>query len=97
MCMGIGCSSAGNSPKLLQVFSSASCMSFITRITDLQRFTVFIEANKPPKAMIAYEKALDWQGLFDLAIRSDIEEEDLISMGTRVAGTCGSITLKQKR
>lgn len=36
--------------------------------------------------MIAYEKALDWQELFDLAVLDGVEEEELVSMGYRVAG-----------
>jgi len=36
--------------------------------------------------MMAYEKALDWQELFDLAVLGETDEEDLTSMGYRVAG-----------
>lgn len=45
-----------------------------------------MEAGKPPKAMIAFEKALEWQELFDMAMRDEMDEEDLNSMGHRVAG-----------
>lgn len=45
-----------------------------------------MEAAKPPKAMIAFEKALDWQELFELAMRDEMDAEDLSSMGYRVAG-----------
>lgn len=48
--------------------------------------TVFVEASKPPKALIAFEKALEWQELFDLAARDDMDEEELAAMGVRVAG-----------
>lgn len=37
--------------------------------------------------MIAYEKALEWQELFDLAVLDQMDEEDIIAMGYRVAGT----------
>ncbi|KAF9047491.1 pol II transcription elongation factor [Panaeolus papilionaceus] len=50
-----------------------------------QAATVFIEAKRNQKAMIAYEKALDWQELFDLAVLDGVEEEELVSMGYRVA------------
>ena len=36
--------------------------------------------------MIAYERALEWQELFDLAVREGISEEDVIDMGYRIAG-----------
>ena len=48
--------------------------------------SVFIEAGKPPKALVAYEKALKWPELFDLAAREKIPEEDIVSMAYRVAG-----------
>lgn len=38
------------------------------------------------KAMVAYEKALEWQELFDLALREHMSEVDIISMGYRIAG-----------
>lgn len=48
---------------------------------------VFIEAKKAQKAMIAFEKALEWQELFDLAAMESVLEEDIVAMGYRVAGT----------
>ena len=36
--------------------------------------------------MIAYEKALDWRELFDLAVRENTPEDKLVEMGLRVAG-----------
>ena len=36
--------------------------------------------------MIAYEKALDWKELFDLAVRESTPEDELVEMGLRVAG-----------
>jgi len=35
--------------------------------------------------MIAYEKALDWRELFDLAVRESTQEDELAEMGLRVA------------
>jgi hypothetical protein len=50
-------------------------------------FTVFVEAKRNNKAMIAHEKALEWQELFDLALLDeDVDEEDIVAMGYRVAG-----------
>lgn len=36
--------------------------------------------------MVAHEKSLDWQELFDLAGRTDVSEDDIAAMGYRVAG-----------
>ena len=47
---------------------------------------MFAQAEKPAKAMIAYEKALDWRELFDLAVRESTLEDELAEMGLRVAG-----------
>lgn len=40
--------------------------------------------------MVAYEKALDWQDLFELAVRTELSEEDLVAMAYRVAEDLGS-------
>lgn len=37
--------------------------------------------------MVAYEKALEWQELFELAGRTRTPDDELISMGYRVAGS----------
>ncbi|KAF7294045.1 polymerase II transcription elongation factor [Mycena kentingensis (nom. inval.)] len=50
-----------------------------------QAASVFIQAAALSKAMVAQEKGLDWQELFDLAARTGISEEDLVAMGYRVA------------
>ncbi|KAF8963616.1 IKI3 family-domain-containing protein [Flammula alnicola] len=51
-----------------------------------QAATVFVEAKRINKAMIAHEKALEWQELFDLALLDhDMSEEDIVEMGYRVA------------
>ena len=36
--------------------------------------------------MIAHEKALEWQELFNLAVLDEMDEEDIVAMGYRVAG-----------
>ena len=36
--------------------------------------------------MIAYERALDWRELFDLAIRESTSQDELAEIGLRVAG-----------
>jgi elongator complex protein 1 len=38
--------------------------------------------------MLAHEKALQWQELFDLAVREELPEDEIVSMGYRVAGSC---------
>jgi elongator complex protein 1 len=45
-----------------------------------------VEAEKTSKAIVAFEKALEWQALFDLALHERMSGEDVISMGYRVAG-----------
>jgi elongator complex protein 1 len=37
--------------------------------------------------MVAYEKALEWQELFELAARTKLSEDDINSMGYRIAGS----------
>jgi elongator complex protein 1 len=46
---------------------------------------VYVEADALSKAMVSYEKALDWQDLFELAVRTETSDEDLVAMGYRVA------------
>ena len=55
---------------------------------------VFTEAHQPSKAMIAYEKALNWQDLFDLAAREHVGEEEIVSMGYRVSGLVATVSLE---
>ncbi|KAA1476949.1 Elongator complex protein 1 [Dentipellis sp. KUC8613] len=50
-----------------------------------QSAIVFVEAQKPFKALIAYEKGLQWRELFDLAVRENTSQDDLADMGYRVA------------
>jgi len=41
--------------------------------------------------MIAHERGLEWQELFDIAVREDFSEADMVDMGYRVAGTLSSM------
>ncbi|RDB24885.1 Elongator complex protein 1 [Hypsizygus marmoreus] len=50
-----------------------------------QAASVFIEAQNFSKAMLAHEKALEWQELFYLAAQTDLPEEDLVSTAYRIA------------
>lgn len=49
---------------------------------------VFVEANSLQKAMVSYEKALEWQDLFELALRHSelVNAEDIQAMAYRVSG-----------
>lgn len=53
-------------------------------------FSVFIEAMQPAKAMIAYEKALQWRELMDLAERENTPQEDIEALAYRIAGSGSS-------
>ena len=48
--------------------------------------SVFRRAQKPEKAMIAHEKALDWQELFELAVQQELSVEGLKDIAYRIAG-----------
>ncbi|TFK44978.1 IKI3 family-domain-containing protein [Crucibulum laeve] len=50
-----------------------------------QAAAVFVQAQKSSKAMVAYEKALEWQELFDLAVRSEVDPEDITITAYRIA------------
>ena len=47
---------------------------------------VFTQAQCLSKAMLAHERALEWQELFDLAARTSMPEDDIINTGYRIAG-----------
>lgn len=47
---------------------------------------VFIEASQLTKAMIAYEKALQWRELMRLAEHENMPHEDIAAMAYRIAG-----------
>ncbi|KAF8058697.1 pol II transcription elongation factor [Lyophyllum atratum] len=50
-----------------------------------QAASAFMEAQCISKAMVAHEKALEWQELFYLAAQTRMPEEDIVSTGYRVA------------
>ncbi|KAG6878289.1 hypothetical protein C0992_008296 [Termitomyces sp. T32_za158] len=50
-----------------------------------QAASVFLEAQNFSKAMVAHEKALEWQELFYLASHTGMSEEEMIATGYRVA------------
>jgi elongator complex protein 1 len=47
---------------------------------------VFIDAQQPQKAMLAYEKALSWRELFELVQLQQVDREDIVAIAYRVAG-----------
>lgn len=56
-----------------------------TSLTDFLGLA-FVQAKRLRKAMVAYEKALMWQELFDIAVNVKLESEELREMALRVAG-----------
>ena len=48
--------------------------------------TVFRQAKKMQKAMLAHEKALEWQEVFELALQESLSAEELKEIGYRLAG-----------
>ncbi|KAF8885990.1 IKI3 family-domain-containing protein [Infundibulicybe gibba] len=50
-----------------------------------QAASAFIETKAFAKAMVAHEKALEWQELFDIAIRVGMSNENIASTGYRIA------------
>lgn len=49
---------------------------------------VFVEASNHRKAMVAHEKALEWQELFMLAVQNDVSDAELVETAYRIAGEC---------
>jgi elongator complex protein 1 len=45
-----------------------------------------MDAQRPQKAMLAYEKALLWRELFELAQLQKVDQEEIVAMAYRVAG-----------
>jgi elongator complex protein 1 len=45
-----------------------------------------MDAQRPQKAMLAYEKALLWRELFELAQLQRVDHEEFVAMAYRVAG-----------
>ncbi|KAF9450112.1 IkappaB kinase complex, IKAP component [Macrolepiota fuliginosa MF-IS2] len=50
-----------------------------------QAASVFIEAKKGKKAMVAHEKALEWQELFMLAVENEMSDDEIVETAYRVA------------
>ncbi|TFK50763.1 pol II transcription elongation factor [Heliocybe sulcata] len=50
-----------------------------------QAALAFLEADKKQKALVAYEKALEWQELFDLAVSSELPDNEIMDMGWRIS------------
>jgi elongator complex protein 1 len=44
-----------------------------------------MDAQRLQRAMLAYEKALSWRELFELAQLQKVEHEDLVAIAYRVA------------
>lgn len=55
--------------------------------------SVFILAQKPLKVMLAYEKALQWQELFELALREGVSSDEIIAMAYRVSGSNDTVVI----
>ncbi|KAI0278772.1 IKI3 family-domain-containing protein [Russula aff. rugulosa BPL654] len=55
-----------------------------------QSALVFMDAQRPQKAMLAYEKALLWRELFELAQLQKVDQEEIVAMAYRVAEDLGS-------
>ncbi|KAG8891472.1 hypothetical protein FRC00_013629, partial [Tulasnella sp. 408] len=49
-----------------------------------QAALAFVQASKPQRAIIAYEKAYAWQELFALAVKEGSSFDELVQMGQRV-------------
>ena len=81
--MASTCSRGENSRRQLLVGSTQNNRG--TR-PELSTRPVFVQAKNPAKAMIAYERALDWRELFDLAVRESTPQDKLVEVGLRVAG-----------
>ena len=47
---------------------------------------VFRQAQTFDKAMLAYEKALYWQDLFDIAVQQKMPKDEIVEVAYRVAG-----------
>lgn len=54
-------------------------------LTDLQTSIAFADATALPKAMVAHEKALQRQSLFDIS--AVLSDENLFATGYSVAGS----------
>lgn len=82
--MATGCLSDGNSDKQQQA-SQWVCFPPVL----LMFLLVFTQAQSLSKAMLAHERALEWQELFDLAVRTSMAEGNIVTTGYRIAGLLG--------
>jgi elongator complex protein 1 len=60
--------------------------SFCAGIRSHLSIIAFLEAGSTQKAMVTFEKNLQWRELFDLAFLNDTPEEELQDMAYRVSG-----------
>jgi elongator complex protein 1 len=49
--------------------------------------TVFVEATDARRAMVSYERALEWQELFELCLKERLSDDEIIETAYRIAGT----------
>ncbi|KAG0700203.1 pol II transcription elongation factor [Suillus ampliporus] len=50
-----------------------------------QAATVFIEASDARRAMVSYERALQWQELFELCLKEQLNDEEITEIAYRIA------------
>ncbi|KAH9985168.1 IKI3 family-domain-containing protein [Russula vinacea] len=72
------------SDKLPEILSLYGEWFFERREFD-QSALVFMDAQRPQKAMLAYEKALLWRELFEVAQLQSVDPEEIVAMAYRVA------------
>jgi elongator complex protein 1 len=48
---------------------------------------VFVEASDTRRAMISYERALQWQELFELCVKEQLDGDEIADIAYRIAGT----------
>jgi elongator complex protein 1 len=49
--------------------------------------SVFVEASDARRAMISYERALQWQELFELCVKEQLDGDEITEIAYRIAGT----------
>jgi elongator complex protein 1 len=52
--------------------------------------SVFVEASDARRAMISYERALQWQELFELCLKEQLDGDEITEIAYRIAGTLTS-------
>jgi len=55
--------------------------------TAFTSVVVFVEASDFRKAMIAHERALEWQELFELCVKEALSEDEVKEIAYRIAGS----------